>query len=275
MLSQYAVFGNPIAQSLSPLIHQAFAKQCNQPIEYQRQLVELGKFEAAASQFFNAGGEGLNITAPFKLDAFQFADQLSERAKCAGAVNTLIAEHSKIKGDNTDGHGLLTDIQNNLQWNIAAGRVLILGAGGAVRGILEPLIAAIPASIVIANRTTEKAQTLVQLFEEYAQSESVELSAQDFESLSGHFDIIINGTSASLSGESLPIGVDNFDNVLCYDMMYAKAPTPFLQLAAKHGAKSVADGLGMLVEQAAESFYLWRGVRPDTAALIQSIRAGL
>lgn len=275
MLSQYAVFGNPIAQSLSPLIHQAFAKQCNQPIEYQRQLVELGKFEAAASQFFNAGGEGLNITAPFKLDAFQFADQLSERAKRAGAVNTLIAEHSKIKGDNTDGHGLLTDIQNNLQWNIAAGRVLILGAGGAVRGILEPLIAAIPASIVIANRTTEKAQTLVQLFEEYAQSESVELSAQDFESLSGHFDIIINGTSASLSGESLPIGVDNFDNVLCYDMMYAKAPTPFLQLAAKHGAKSVADGLGMLVEQAAESFYLWRGVRPDTAALIQSIRAGL
>ncbi len=275
MLSQYAVFGNPIAQSLSPLIHQAFAKQCNQPIEYQRQLVELGNFETAARQFFNDGGEGLNITAPFKLDAFQFADQLSERAKRAGAVNTLIAESSKIKGDNTDGHGLLTDIQNNLQWNIAAGRVLILGAGGAVRGILEPLIAAIPASIVIANRTTEKAQTLVQLFEEYAQSESVELSAQDFESLSGHFDIIINGTSASLSGESLPIGVDNFDNVLCYDMMYAKAPTPFLQLAAKHGAKSVADGLGMLVEQAAESFYLWRGVRPDTAALIQSIRAGL
>lgn len=275
MLSQYAVFGNPVAHSLSPLIHQAFAKQCNEQIEYRRQLVELGDFKLAARQFFNAGGSGLNITAPFKLDAYQFADQLSERAKHAGAVNTLILNNGTVKGDNTDGYGLLNDLQNNLQWNIAAARVLILGAGGAIRGILEPLIASIPASIVIANRTMDKAQTLVQLFEAQAQAEAVELTAQDFQSLSGRFDIIINGTSASLSGEALPIEPENFNNVLCYDMMYAKAPTPFLQLAAKHGAKSVADGLGMLVEQAAESFYLWRGVRPDTAAVIQSIRAGL
>lgn len=275
MTSQYAVFGNPIAHSLSPLIHRQFAAQTEQNINYERQLVELGGFDEAAASFFGRGGAGLNITAPFKLDAYQFADRLSPRAERAGAVNTLIADNGNIIGDNTDGCGLLADLQHNLHWSISQARVLILGAGGAVRGVIEPLLAANPRSIIIANRSADKAQQLASLFQPQAKSAEVLLTASEYHGLDNSFDIVINATSTSLAGESLAVPTSIFNNALCYDMMYAKTPTGFLQLAVKQGAKSVADGLGMLVEQAAESFRLWRDVSPDTQAVIQSLRESL
>lgn len=272
---RYAVFGNPVEHSQSPVIHQQFAQQVKQTISYQRQLIELGEFAASARAFFADGGAGLNITVPFKLEAYQFADQLSERAIRAGAVNTLIADGEIIIGDNTDGCGLLTDLQNNLQWPIEGASMLVLGAGGAVRGILEPLLIAKPASIVIANRTLEKAQQLADAFQPLANDFAIELTAKDYGELSKPFTIIINGTSASLGGDVPPLSGECFNAAYCYDMMYAKTPTPFLQVAAKQGARVIADGLGMLVEQAAESFRLWRDVKPETRAVIQSIRRSL
>lgn len=272
---RYAVFGNPIEHSRSPDIHQQFAEQLKQAMTYQRQLVALSEFESSARCFFDGEGAGLNITVPFKLDAYQFADQLSERARRAGAVNTLINKDGIIIGDNTDGCGLLADLQNNLQWPIERANILVLGAGGAVRGILEPLLLAKPAAVVIANRTLEKAEQLSCAFKPLANDAGCKLSAKQYNELAESFDIIINGTSASLSGEALPLAVECFNGAYCYDMMYAKAPTPFLQLAAKQGAKKIADGLGMLVEQAAESFRLWRNVKPSTREVIQSIRNSL
>ncbi|MBT6580118.1 MAG: shikimate dehydrogenase [Cellvibrionales bacterium] len=272
---RYAVLGNPIEHSRSPDIHQQFAEQLKQAMTYQRQLVPLDEFAASARSFFDGAGAGLNITVPFKLEAYQFADQLSERARRAGAVNTLINKDGTIIGDNTDGCGLLADLQNNLQWPIERANILVLGAGGAVRGILEPLLLAKPASIVIANRTLEKAEELSRAFQPLADDVACQLSAQQYSELMESFDIIINGTSASLSGDALPIANECFNTACCYDMMYAKAPTPFLQLAAKQGARKIADGLGMLVEQAAESFRLWRDIKPDTRVVIQSIRNSL
>lgn len=274
-VSRYAVFGNPIEHSRSPDIHQQFALQLSQAITYQRQLVELGAFASSANEFFVNGGAGLNITVPFKLDAYQFADQLSERAKRAGAVNTLIARNGIVIGDNTDGCGLLADLQNNLQWPIGGANILVLGAGGAVRGILEPLLLAKPASIIIANRTLEKAQHLSESFALLANEVGSDLSAKQYSDIEKPFDIIINGTSASLGGDTLPLSSECFNGAYCYDMMYAKTPTAFLQLAAKQGARVIADGLGMLVEQAAESFRLWRDVKPDARPIIQSIRSSL
>ena len=274
-VSRYAVFGNPIEHSRSPDIHQQFALQLAQTISYQRQLVELDAFDSSAADFFANGGAGLNITVPFKLDAYQFADRLSERATLAGAVNTLIVKDGIIIGDNTDGCGLLADLQNNLQWPIEHANILVLGAGGAVRGILEPLLLAKPASIVIANRTLEKAQQLSKGFERLANDVGSDLSAKQYADLNQPFDIIINGTSASLGGDTLPLSSACFNGAYCYDMMYAKTPTAFLQMAAKQGARVIADGLGMLVEQAAESFRLWRGVKPDTEQVIQAIRRSL
>ena len=274
-VSHYAVFGNPIEHSRSPDIHQQFALQLAQAMTYQRQLVELGAFESSAAHFFANGGAGLNITVPFKLDAYQFAEQLSERAKSAGAVNTLIAKEGVVIGDNTDGCGLLADMQNNLQWPIEGANILVLGAGGAVRGILEPLLLAKPASIIIANRTLEKAQHVSESFAQLANEVGCDLSAMQYSDIDKPFTIIINGTSASLEGGTLPLANECFIGAYCYDMMYAKTPTAFLQLAAKQGARGIADGLGMLVEQAAESFRLWRDVKPDTRPVIQSIRSDL
>ena len=273
--SRYAVFGNPVEHSQSPVIHQQFAQQLQQTISYQKQLIELGKFEASARAFFNDGGAGLNITVPFKLEAYQLADQLSERATRAGAVNTLIVDGDIIVGDNTDGCGLLADLQNNLQWPIEGANILILGAGGAVRGIIEPLLMAKPASIVIANRTVEKAEQLAEMFQPLANDFSVGLSVKHYADLNKPFDIIINGTSASLGGDIPPLSGECFNAACCYDMMYAKTPTPFLQVAAKQGARVIADGLGMLVEQAAESFRLWRNIKPDTSKVIQFVRDSL
>lgn len=276
MTDRYAVFGNPIAHSKSPQIHAAFAQQTQQNIAYDRQLIEPNQFVASAKQFFADGGCGLNITVPFKLEAFELADVLSERAQAAGAVNTLKKmPDGKIFGDNTDGAGLLRDITENLQWPIRGKRVLVLGAGGAVRGILAPLLAEKPSRIVIANRTLAKAEELVQLFNASKSAQETKLlRASSLQIHARPFDLVINGTSASLGGEmpDLDPAILN-PNACCYDMMYGKQLTVFLQWAVRNGAQ-VADGLGMLVEQAAESFYLWRGVRPETKAVVEQLRAG-
>ncbi len=270
---KYAVFGNPIKHSKSPQIHAAFAEQTGEAVSYRAHLVEEGRFDEAARQFFANGGRGLNITVPFKVDAFNFADELSERARLAGAVNTLaLQDDGRIYGDNTDGVGMLRDMQANLAWEVTDKRVLILGAGGAVRGILGPLLKRKPGHVVIANRTVDKAQQLARQFAELG-----DVRACRFEGLAGsHFDLVINGTSASMSGELPPLPPHIVsDEGCCYDMMYAAEPTPFMRWAASEAAWAVSDGLGMLVEQAAESFCIWRGVRPDTKPVIELIRGTL
>ena len=277
MTDKYAVFGNPIKHSKSPEIHRAFAVQTLQSMEYNRQLVELNDFADAADRFFQAGGRGLNITVPFKQDAYSYGSRITPRARRAGAVNTLAMQSDgTVLGDNTDGVGLVTDIKDNLGWQIKAKRILILGAGGAVRGVLEPLLAEQPQHIVIANRTVDKALQLSKGFAELGY-----ILGCGLDMLEGQeFDLIINGTSASLQGDLPPLP----DNVIapsadhsktaCYDMMYGAEPTAFMSWARQRGALA-ADGLGMLVEQAAESFNLWRGIRPDTQHVIDALRLKL
>lgn len=273
MTDQYAVFGNPVKHSKSPQIHAAFAEQTGQELHYRAHKVEIGRFAEAARQFFGNGGKGLNITVPFKLDAFGFADDLSGRARQAGAVNTLaMEENGRIYGDNTDGVGMVRDIHENLGWELQDRRILILGAGGAVRGILGPLLKQRPRHILIANRTVEKARELAGQFAELGEVNGCHYS----DLAGGQFDLIINGTSTSMSGELPPLPSFILSNEGCaYDMMYAAQPTPFMSWAASETAWAVSDGLGMLVEQAAESFCIWRGVRPDTRPVIDMIRQSL
>jgi shikimate dehydrogenase len=271
MADKYAVFGNPIAHSKSPDIHRQFAEQTGQDLSYSKQLVVEDGFEAAANEFFANGGRGLNITVPFKQDAYAYVARTTPRARRAGAVNTLSLEaDGTILGDTTDGVGLVSDIVNNLGWEIRHKRVLVLGAGGAVRGVLEPLLEQQPQHIVIANRTVDKALQLSKGFAEFGY-----LLGCGFDMLGEQqFDLIINGTSAGLQGE-LPLLPDSLidanGTTACYDMLYGAEPTPFIQWAAQRGAQ-VSDGLGMLVGQAAESFALWRGVRPETAPVIANLR---
>lgn len=272
MTDLYAVFGNPITHSKSPLIHRQFADQFNQDMQYTKQLVETDGFRDAADAFFTTGGKGLNVTVPFKLDACEFAHRLTERATRAGAVNTLAKlADGTILGDNTDGIGMVHDMRN-LGWGISGKRILILGAGGAVRGVLQPLIECSPKSITIANRTLTKAQELADNFHDIA-----ELEALAYPDLTGrNFDIVINGTSASLSGDLPPLPNTLLaEGACCYDMMYSAEPTVFLQWARDRGAKHLADGLGMLVGQAAEAFYLWRQLRPEVIPVITSIRRNM
>ncbi|MCP5166120.1 MAG: shikimate dehydrogenase [Pseudomonadales bacterium] len=270
---KYAVFGNPIKQSKSPLIHAAFARQCDQHMQYRAVLVELDGFATAVSRFFADGGAGLNITVPFKREAFELAQRLSARAQRAGAVNTLtLAEDGILAGDNTDGVGLLRDMIANLGWVVQNQRVLVLGAGGAARGVLEPLLRDKPRELLLVNRTAARAE---QLAAEFADIAAVE--AGPYELLAGRsFDLIINATSAGLAGE-MPQLPDTLltERSCCYDMVYGAQPTPFMRWAAHHAAWAVADGLGMLVEQAAESFYIWRRMRPDTRPVIRQIREAL
>jgi shikimate dehydrogenase len=272
-VDKYAVFGNPIRHSKSPSIHAAFALQCEQQLQYRAVLVELDKFEGACKYFFADGGRGLNITVPFKRDACEFADKLSERARLAGAVNTLrVEEDGSIFGDNTDGIGLVRDMIANLGWTLGSSRILVLGAGGAVRGVLELLLRENPQLLRIVNRTASRAEQLAREFERLGPVEGA-----GYDSLGGEqFDLIINGTSASL-GDDLPPLPDDLltDKSCCYDMVYGAQPTVFMRWAAQHTAWSVADGLGMLVEQAAESFYLWRGLRPQTGSVIAELRASM
>lgn len=298
-IDDYAVMGNPVSHSKSPQIHHAFAEQTRQHIHYSAIQVDPGGFPQAVGNFFASGGKGLNVTVPFKTEAFKLAEQHSERAGLAGAVNTLLMCNNELMGDNTDGTGLVNDLRNNLHISLAGARILILGAGGASRGVLLPLLNEQPKQLLIANRTPDKADKLAKLFSRYGNVTGIGFTAlgdgtlekgafkkgalekgalkknkqEESTPASNQFDIVINATSASLKGELPPISANVFAaNAWCYDMMYGAEPTVFMQWAAKHGVKNISDGLGMLVEQAAESFFLWRNVRPDTQAVITQIR---
>jgi len=271
IIDQYAVMGNPIAHSRSPKIHALFAAQTGQSLAYRAILVEPGGFVAAARTFRASGGKGLNVTLPFKQDAWVFADILSARAERAGAVNTLIFEASGVRGDNTDGLGLVRDLTVNHGCLLAGRRILLLGAGGAARGVLQPLLAERPAQVVIANRTAEKALGLAVRFSDLGR-----VSACGFAELAERqFDLIINATAAGLEDAVPPLP----EGVLatggwCYDLMYGREPTAFVRWGRQQGAIASLDGLGMLVEQAAESFHRWRGVWPETGPVIAALREG-
>lgn len=270
---RYVVIGNPVAHSKSPYIHAAFAAQTAQALDYQRLLAPLDGFAASVQAFRQQGGKGANVTVPFKLDACALATELTTRAAAAGAVNTLRFDGEKILGDNTDGIGLVTDIVRNAGVSLQGKRVLLLGAGGAARGCLLPLLEQLPAELVIANRTLSKAQELQQLAQQYLPQ--IPVSSQTFTDVEGHFDVIINATSASLHDDVPPLAGSLFDTgTLAYDLMYGAQPTAFLRFAAAHGAQC-RDGLGMLVEQAAEAFFIWRGVRPDTLTVLADLRQAL
>ena len=268
MTDRYAVIGNPIKHSKSPFIHSEFAKQTQQDLIYTAELVEIGKVKEFVTEFKINNGKGLNITVPFKQDAFKLADSLSERAQRAGAVNTLSLGNN-ISGDTTDGTGLVNDLINNHEVKLKNKRILILGAGGAVTGVIESIVELSPEQLIIANRTVEKAVTLKDIFSDLGSIDACGFNELDNEK----FDLIINGTSASLSGELPPIP-DNIlnKNAATYDMMYAATPTPFMQWSQQQNAELCLDGLGMLVEQAAESFHIWRGVKPDTKSVIKNLR---
>ena len=269
----YAVVGNPIAHSKSPLIHRLFAEQTQQNLVYEAILIEQPPFAYAVDRLKQKGYRGLNITVPYKLEAFEYADEITPRAQTAEAVNTfLFKEDGTTLGENTDGIGLVNDIQNNCQRAIQNQSVLILGAGGAVQGVLQPILEQLPAQVHIANRTVARAESLAQRFLPNA---TCPISASGWEAIPlQQWDIIINGTAASLAGKPLPISPKLLgENSLVYDMMYGAQPTPFLQWAQQHPPHcQTADGLGMLVEQAAEAFALWRGVRPETQPVIQTVR---
>jgi len=265
----YAVVGNPINHSKSPQIHQTFARQTGQEMHYEALLAPLDQFESTVNTFRRQGGKGLNITVPFKLEAYQFVTNLTERAELAQAVNTLKFEGDQILGDNTDGAGLVRDIAVNLKMPITGKHVLLMGAGGAARGVILPLLQHRPVQLAIANRTLQKALALKAQFSAYGQ-----ITVGEYMTLAGeHFDIVINATSASLNDDlpELPSGIFAND-ALAYDMMYSTEPTCFLKYASQQGVRHLADGIGMLVEQAAESFYLWRGIRPATDTVIAELK---
>ena len=267
----YAVMGNPVAHSKSPLVHSLFAKQFDIHLEYRALYVEIGGFEQAVSGFQARGGRGLNVTLPFKANAWKLADEISERARQARAVNTL-ALNERIFGDNTDGIGLVTDIETNLHSQFHESTVLVIGAGGAVRGTLGPILECRPALVTVANRTKDKAVALASAFSEYGNVIGCgleEVGETDFE-------LVINATSTELTRELPQVSENIFRTTkLAYDMMYASKPTRFLTWAKDCGAVQIADGLGMLIEQAAESFQIWHGRRPDTAPVFEVVRSGM
>lgn len=270
-MDRYAVFGNPIGHSKSPLIHRMFAAQTGEQLSYEALLAPLDDFTAFARDFF-VEGKGANVTVPFKEEAFRLADELSARAARAGAVNTLKRlDDGRLLGDNTDGAGLVRDLRN-AGIELRGQRILLLGAGGAVRGVLEPFLAERPAELVIANRTVAKAEELARLFADLGP-----VVASGFDWLDAPVDLIVNGTSASLAGELPPLAPTLIQpgHTQCYDMMYGKEPTAFNRWAAGQGAERTLDGLGMLVEQAAEAFFVWRGVRPDSAPVLAELRRQL
>lgn len=269
MTDHYAVIGNPISHSKSPLIHTEFAKQTRQDIDYVTREIPLDDLAAGLKQLQTEGFKGINITVPFKEQAWQLVTNKSEHATRAGAINTIVFnDDGSLYGDNTDGIGLCRDLVDNHQIELKDKRLLLLGAGGAARGVIEPLLSYQPAELVIANRTASKAENLAQLYSDFGN-----ISGGGFDELSGSFDVIINATAASLHGQVPPLA----DNILnadasCYDMMYSNTDTAFITWAKEHDAVKAIDGLGMLAEQAAEAFRLWRGVKPKTQAVIELIR---
>lgn len=269
MTDRYAVFGNPISHSKSPLIHTCFAKESGQDLHYEALAAPLDGFATAIADFQANGGKGANVTVPFKEEAFRLCQQLSPRAERAGAVNTLLFTTDGLRGDNTDGIGLVRDLTHNLGRDLTGRRILLLGAGGAARGALAPLLSCQPASLYIANIFPEIAAQLAA-----GVADLLKVNTGDFEDLEGKtFDVIINATSASLSGLLLPLPPGLFaSGSLAYDMMYDSSETVFMAQAQSMGAAVVADGLGMLVEQAAEAFALWRGIRPETASVQAELR---
>jgi len=269
---QFTVIGNPVEHSLSPQIHQLFAQQLGIDLLYSKTLGEAGGFNQAVQHFMASGGKGINVTVPFKLEAFELCDQLTDRARVAGAVNTLWFESGEIYGDVTDGAGMLHDIEQNHAALVQGKRVLLIGAGGAVRGVLQPLLEASPEELIISNRTEGKAIDLAQLFVGYGKIRAVAMNALGGE----HFDIVINGSASSL-GNALPaVPASVFHGAsFVYDMMYARKPTIFMKWALEQGAGKAADGLGMLVEQAAVGFEIWHGVKVETAPVIAVLRQGV
>lgn len=265
-LPRYAVLGNPIAHSKSPQIHQYFAQQEGVSIEYERILVEPNGFAQAMAAFFAEGGQGANVTVPFKTDAYQWVDTLSERARTAGAVNTIIRlANGQFLGDNTDGMGLVNDMVQQHGMTLREKKILLLGAGGAVRGVIQPILAQQPVGLTLANRTFAKAQALAAQFDIEA-CPLTDLPTQ-------YYDIVINGTSGSLQGEVPAIAPAVLSQCeLAYDMVYGNEPTAFLRFAQAQGVKHLADGLGMLVAQAAYAYQLWRGFTPDIAPVVQAMR---
>jgi shikimate dehydrogenase len=272
---RYAVIGNPIEQSKSPLIHSAFAQVTGQAMDYTKLLAPLEGFAAAVDAFRASGGRGMNVTAPFKLDAFAYATDLAPSAQMAGAVNAMKFEGDKVYAENFDGVGLVRDLVHNLQCPLQGRRVLILGAGGATRGALLPLLAEQPAELVIVNRTVAKAQELAALAHQH-QSGHVPVQGMGYEAVQGVFDVVLNASSSSLTAELPPLPASVFGaDCLAYDLTYGKGLTPFLKLAQQAGVTRLADGVGMLAEQAAEAFAWWRGIRPDTAAVIHKLTVPL
>lgn len=270
-MDRYVVFGNPIGHSKSPYIHSCFAEQTAQLMEYRPLLAPLDAFSATARVFFEQGLGG-NVTVPFKEEAWRLCDIRTPRAERAGAVNMLSRlEDGRLQGDNTDGEGLVRDLLHNCGIPLKGARIVLLGAGGAARGVIEPLLEQHPASLVIANRTLEKAQALVELFGSLGP-----VSACSFQALQGPVDLIINATAASLAGELPPLsaGLVSPGHTACYDMMYSTSLTPFNAWALENGASQAIDGLGMLVEQAAVAFRKWRGVDVSTAPVLQALREG-
>jgi len=266
---QYCVIGNPVEHSKSPQIHAAFAAQTGQAIEYGRRMAPLDAFADVVRDLIAKGYKGANVTLPFKLEAASLATRLEERARAAGAVNTLSFIDGEIVGDNTDGPGLVADLTRNADVALAGKRILLLGAGGAARGVMLPFLQQGPKTIVVANRTRATADALVAAF----QDQVTDVRACGFADIKDSFDIVVNATSASLAQEMPPVPAAAFGaGTLALDMMYGAAPTPFMLFAAKQGA-TTRDGLGMLVEQAAEAFAIWRGVRPATRELLSTLRA--
>jgi shikimate dehydrogenase len=274
MTDFYAVIGNPIHQSKSPLIHGMFAQATGQDMHYSAIEGPLDGFAGAVDAFRAAGGLGLNITTPFKLDAFAYATECSERAQLAGAANAMKFDGDRVLAENFDGIGLVRDVVHNLNCPLKARRVLLLGAGGAARGALLPFLAHEPAELVIANRSLDNAQALVRIAEA---SGAGPVRGCTYQDLAGQaFDVVFNATSASLRTELPPVPASVFaPGALAYELAYGKGLTPFLRMARNAGVLQLADGVGMLAEQAAEAFEWWRGVRPDTRAVIEKLTVAL